>query len=169
MCRILPLIKICSNMPRSPNTQHDSPWNDWWTMMAKRWYECEDWMNERGGGGDTMVDSAGREGGKWGKHRGERWVKRAFSSTLCPSATGQWCVWLLYLLYLDGLLIWSTGWRGPPFQSKEALRSLKETGSRWRMWCCCVLDLTDISFTHPLRRCWASFCILSYLSPPPLW
>lgn len=29
-------------------------------------------MNERGGGGDTMVDSTRREGGKWGKPRGER-------------------------------------------------------------------------------------------------
>lgn len=29
-------------------------------------------MNERDGGGDRMVDSAGREGGKWGKQRGER-------------------------------------------------------------------------------------------------
>lgn len=41
-------------------------------MMAKRWCECEDWMNEGDEGGDSMVDSAGREGGVNGANKGER-------------------------------------------------------------------------------------------------
>lgn len=107
----------------------------WWWGRSDMRTEWEGWCEGLGGW-------------VWQTRR-ERWVKRCFSSSFCPSAAGQWCV---CLLYLDGLLIFSTGWRGPSIQTEEALRSLHETGMWWRMCYLPVSDLTDISFTQPLHH-----------------